>query len=93
MGTPPHTCLTCAIDPVNKGMESMIGKQEAASSMTRRTLGNGGMNYADAVQWFLSSVLSVACLDNETVVRDSYEAVIARLEAGMRRQESMDSTE
>ncbi|KAI7778558.1 hypothetical protein LA080_001979 [Diaporthe eres] len=81
-----------AIDPDNKGMDSIISKQEAASQMTRPILENGGMNYADAVQWCLGSVLSVACLDDEAVGQEFYEAVIARLEADMRQQASMDST-
>lgn len=81
-----------AIDPDNKGMDSIISKQEAASQMTRPILENGGMNYADAVQWCLGSVLSVACLDDEAVGQEFYEAVIARLEADMRRQASMNST-
>lgn len=81
-----------AIDPDNKGIDSIMSKQEAASQMARPILENGGMNYADAVQWCLSSVLSVACLDDETVGQEFYEAVIARLEADMRRQASMDST-
>lgn len=77
-----------AIDPNNKGMDTIISKQEEASQMTRPILENGGMNYADAVQWCLGSVLSVACLDDETVGQEFYEAVIARLEADMRRQAS-----
>ncbi|KAL1863135.1 hypothetical protein Daus18300_008128 [Diaporthe australafricana] len=74
-----------AVDPDNKGMDSIISKQEAASQMTGSILENGGMNYANAVQWCLSSVLSVACLDDENVGQEFHEAVISRLEADMRR--------
>lgn len=81
-----------AIDPDNKGMDSIISKQEAASQMTGSILENGGMNYANAVQWCLSSVLSVACLDDEKVGQEFHEAVISRLEADMRRQASMNPT-
>ncbi|KAH8743748.1 hypothetical protein F5883DRAFT_592076 [Diaporthe sp. PMI_573] len=78
-----------AIEPDNKGMDSIISKQEAASQMTGSVLENGGMNYANAVQWCLSSVLCGACLDDENIGQEFHEAVIARLEADMRRHALM----
>lgn len=81
-----------AIDPDYKGMDSIISKQEAASQMTGLILENGGMNYANAVQWCLSSVLCGACLDDENVGQEFHEAVIAKLEADMRRHALMHET-
>lgn len=81
-----------AMEPNNKAMDSIIGKQEAASQMTGSVLENGGINYGNAVQWCLSSVLCGAYLDDENVGQEFHEAVIARLEADMRRQALMHAT-
>lgn len=81
-----------SIEPDNKAMDAIISKQEAASQMTGSILENGGMNYANAVQWCLSSVLCGACLDDENVGQEFHEAVISRLEADMRRYALMHAT-
>lgn len=74
------------------GMDSIIEKQKIASNMAGSVLQNGGMNYAGAVQWCLSSILSVACLDDEKFGQEFHGAVIARLENDLRLQSSMTST-
>lgn len=74
------------------GMESIIEKQRIASAMAGSVLENGGMNYAGAVQWCLSSILSVACLDDEKFGQEFHGEVIARLENDLRLQSSVAST-
>ncbi|KAL1848349.1 hypothetical protein Daus18300_013631 [Diaporthe australafricana] len=46
-------------------MDSTLEKKRKASEYTSSVMESGGINYADAVQWCLGSILSVACLDDE----------------------------
>lgn len=63
--------------------QSVLSKKELASEYIASVMENGGMNYADAVQWCLGSIFSVACLDDEKFSQDFYTAVIIKLESDL----------
>lgn len=74
-------------------MKSTLSKKEIALKYIASVMESGGINYADAVQWCLRSILSVACLDNEKFAQDFYDAVITRLEGDLRLQSLMTVSE
>lgn len=75
------------------GIKSTLSKKDVASKYIGPVMESGGMNYAAAVQWCLSSILSVACLDNEKFAHEFYNAVIIRLEGDLGLQSSMTVSE
>lgn len=73
--------------------QSVLSKKELASKYTASVMENGGMNYADAVQWCLGSMFSVACLDDDKFSQDFYTAVIIKLEGDLGTQSLMTVSE
>lgn len=69
-------------------MDSTVQKMHKASEYISSVMESGGMNYADAVQWCLGSIFSVACLDDERFAQDFHGAVIVRLEGDLGLQSS-----
>lgn len=67
-------------------LDAILSKQTQASRMAASVMENGGMNYASAVQWCLSSISSVASLNEKTFGQEFHEAVTARLEDDIRLQ-------
>lgn len=77
-----------ALDP-DMRMKSTLSKKEIALKYIASVIESGGINYADAVQWCLRSILSVACLDDDKFAQDFYDAVITRLEGDLSLQSLM----
>lgn len=66
--------------------DAILTKQRKALQMSAPVLEEGGMNYAEAVQWCLNSVKSIATLDDDEFGRSFHDAVITRLENDLKPQ-------
>ncbi|KAH8787888.1 hypothetical protein F5883DRAFT_400437 [Diaporthe sp. PMI_573] len=75
-----------AIDMVGDDMsiDSVLGRQAAASQLTGQVMQSGGMSYDAAVRWCLDSILGVASLEDDGFCQSFHEAVVSRLETDVK---------